>query len=136
MIDLEVSIQPHPLECLRTASFSQLLEKLWQYEWAFRRRMSLSTTQSTAVKLCCSCCYERFFNDAKVLSTKVTALPITTISCIMVTHTLQMEWGGGIVMGPLPQGRAQMVSLAVTWIPSSNLWCTNSQRSGQVYYTV
>ena len=30
----------------------------------------------------------------------------------------------------------EMASLAVTWMPSSNLWRTKSQRSGQVYHTV
>ena len=30
----------------------------------------------------------------------------------------------------------KMASLAVTWMPSSNLWCTKSQRSGHVYHTV
>ena len=27
----------------------------------------------------------------------------------------------------------RMASLAVTWMPSLNLWCMKSQRSGQVY---
>ena len=30
----------------------------------------------------------------------------------------------------------KMASLAVTWILSSNLWCTKSQRSRQIYCTV
>ena len=30
----------------------------------------------------------------------------------------------------------KMASLAVTWMLSSNLWCTKSQRSGQVYHIV
>ena len=30
----------------------------------------------------------------------------------------------------------QVASLAVTWMPSSNLWHTKSQRSGQVYHIV
>ena len=30
----------------------------------------------------------------------------------------------------------KMVSLAVTWMLSSNLWCMKSQRSGQVYHIV
>ena len=28
----------------------------------------------------------------------------------------------------------KMASLTVTWMPSSNLWRTKSQRSGQVYH--
>ena len=28
----------------------------------------------------------------------------------------------------------KMASLAVTWMPSSNLWCMKSRRSGQVYH--
>ena len=30
----------------------------------------------------------------------------------------------------------KMATLAVTWMPSSNFWLTNSQRSGQVYRIV
>ena len=30
----------------------------------------------------------------------------------------------------------KVASLAVTWMPSSNLWCTKSQRSGHGYHTV
>ena len=30
----------------------------------------------------------------------------------------------------------KMASLAVTWMPSSNLWRTMSQRSGHVYHIV
>ena len=39
------------------------------------------------------------------------------------------------IRGPI-KACVQMTSLTVTCMPSSNLWCTRSQRSGQAYHIV
>ena len=47
--------------------------------------------------------------------------------CISVCHAPR---------GPGASHEFKMASHAVSQMPSSNSWCRNRQRSGQVYYTV
>ena len=60
-------------------------------------------------------------------------------SCMGGVNSPPLESGNEANMGldGAPTRRMfKMASLAVTWMPSSNLWHTKSQKSGQVYHIV